>query len=201
MSIQGRERVHPPGAAAPDQQLAATACAESAILRAARDNPALFEPIYNRYFARIYAYCCRRVNTPQEAEDLTSIIFTRALGGLDSYRGGSVAAWLFRIARNATANYHRDHRPTISLDDEPIDIVDSRPEPAERFMHTEECARLRALVADLPTEAQEIVTLRIYAGLTSAEIGAIVGKRAGAVRMKLHRILKRLGAHLNEEST
>ena len=67
-------------------------------------------------------------------------------------------------------------------------------------MHAEECARVRALIADLPDEAQEIIMLRIYDDLTSAEIGAIIGKRAGAVRMKLHRTLKRLGTRLNEES-
>jgi RNA polymerase sigma-70 factor (ECF subfamily) len=198
MSAQGHESIHTPIATTPDHHIAGDPCDESALLHAARDNRAHFELIYNRYFSRIYTYCCRRVNTEQEAEDLTSIIFTRALAGLDRYRGGSVAAWLFRIAHNVIANYHRDHRPVVSLDD---DIIDSRPAPSEHIIRAEECALIRALVADLPADDQEIVTLRIYADLTSAEIGSIVGKRAGAVRMKLHRILKQLGTRLNEESS
>lgn len=181
-------------AAEPDSGSAEIAC-----LNAARTDPAAFAPVYQAYFPRIYTYCRRRVNTDQEAEDLTSTIFTRALIGLDGYRGGSVAAWLFRIAHNTIANYHRDHHPTLSLDAHPFDVIDAQPPPVEHVITAEECARVRALVADLPAEAQDIVRLRIDAGLTSEEIGDIIGKRAGAVRMKLHRILKRLGTQLNDE--
>jgi len=52
-------------------------------------DPAAFKPIYEEYFPRVYRYCLRRVGRPQEAEDLTSVTFTRALVGLASYRGGS----------------------------------------------------------------------------------------------------------------
>lgn len=61
----------------------------------ARANPAAFEPLYAEYFPRIYRYCLRRVSCPQEAEDLTSLVFTRALANLSNYRGGSFVAWLF----------------------------------------------------------------------------------------------------------
>src|SRR5579885_2275763 len=84
---------------------------ETALLACARSNPACFAPIYERYVPRIYRYCLRRVGRPDVAEDLTSVTFTKALLGLRDYRGGSVAAWLFRIAHNVVANHLRDRRP------------------------------------------------------------------------------------------
>jgi hypothetical protein len=52
----------------------------------------------------VYHYCLRRVHRPEDAEDLAGLVFIRALAGLREYRGGSFAAWLFRIAHNAAAN-------------------------------------------------------------------------------------------------
>src|SRR5690242_143201 len=87
------------------QAAPAAADDEARILQRAQQHPAAFAPLYERYFARIYAYCLRRASSPQEAEDLCSQVFTRALTGLHTYRGGSVPAWLFRIAHNVVANH------------------------------------------------------------------------------------------------
>jgi RNA polymerase sigma-70 factor (ECF subfamily) len=76
---------------------------EGSILAQARSDPAGFAPIYERYFPRVYQYCLRRVQQPLDAEDLAGLVFIRAMAGLREYRGGSVAAWLFRIAPNAAA--------------------------------------------------------------------------------------------------
>ena len=78
---------------------------EGSILAQARADPARFAPLYERYFARVYHYCLRRVHRPEDAEDLAGLVFIRALAGLREYRGGSFAAWLFRIAHNAAANF------------------------------------------------------------------------------------------------
>ena len=81
-------------------------------LRAAQHDLTQFAPVYERYVDRIYAYCRHRVGE-QDAEDVTSHIFVRAMGGVDGYRGGSVAAWLFRIAHNCVVDHLRYRRPQI----------------------------------------------------------------------------------------
>src|SRR4051794_13309049 len=75
-----------------------------------------FDLLYEKYVERIYNYCLRRVGQTQEAEDLASVIFTRAWAGLSTYRGGSEAAWLFKIAHNTVANHLRARKPQVSLD-------------------------------------------------------------------------------------
>lgn len=165
-------------------------------MRLARADPARFAPIYERYFRRIYAYCWRRVDSEVEAEDLTSQVFTRALGALPGYRGGRVVAWLFRIAHNVVANHYRarSRRSQVSLEAISFDPTDDRPGPGQQVVEAEEWQALRALVAGLPDDRRELLALKVTGGLTAKEIGEIVDRSPGAVRVELHRIIKELRA-------
>ncbi len=163
--------------------------AEAAILEAARHNPRLFAPIYERYVTRIYRYCLRRVDDPHDAEDLTSLIFTRALSSLAQYRGGLVAAWLFRIAHNAVINHQKRPRRDVILDER---APAPTGEPLEALIRAEEEDTLTKLVATLPADQQDLLLLRIVGDLSAQEIGAMYGKRPGAIRVTLHRIFRHL---------
>ncbi len=171
---------------APDRQ----AHEETRQLLLARDEPTAFAPIYERYFSRVYAYCLRRVGSKEEAEDLTSLVFTRALTGVRSFRGGSVVAWLFRIAHNAVANHLRDRHPQLPLD------TAAHPASSEDLsagiVRAEEQRQLMRLLAALSDDQREILVLRLVGELTAREIGAVIGKREGAVRVTLHRIIRGL---------
>ncbi len=93
---------------------------DSDLVLRARTDPEAFGLLYERYVDRIYAYVYHRVGNGQDAEDLTARTFHRALDNLHRYedRGLPFAAWLFRIAHNLVANWHRDRsrRRFLSLD-------------------------------------------------------------------------------------
>ena len=171
---------------------------ESRMLERARTDPVAFAPIYERYFPRIYAYCLRRVGSPEDAEDLASLVFSRALAGRSGYRGGSVASWLFTIAHNAVANHLRGRRPHLSLDAmafSEADAVAWNDDPVlDRLIREEERARIARLVAALPEEQREVLNLKLAGRLSAREIGAVLGKREGAVRVMLYRIVQQLRA-------
>jgi RNA polymerase sigma-70 factor (ECF subfamily) len=160
-------------------------------------NPPLdLQALFEQYGTRVYRYCLHRVDLPREAEDLTSVIFTRAFTHWQTYRGGSLEAWLFRIAHNAVVNYLRDRREAVSLDElgESADEQWAHPAPdlLEQMVRDEEYARLRRLIGALPDEDQELLALRLDAGLSAKAIGEIVGKREGAVRVAIYRLMQRL---------
>ena len=83
---------------------------ESALVARAKKDSQAFGELYERYVDRVYSYVYSRVQNVEDAEDLTARIFYRALDRLDGYedRGLPFGAWLFRIAHNLVANWHRD---------------------------------------------------------------------------------------------
>lgn len=179
---------------------------EAQFLLQARTNPADFAPLYEHYFTRIYGYCLRRIGQAEEAEDLTSLIFTRALSGLPTYRGGSFAAWLFRIAHNTVINYIRDRRARVSLEAMSFAWADELSKPddqaIEHLLQTEERQRIAKLVAALPEDQRELLTLRIVGELSAKEVGAVLGKSEGAVRVAFHRIVQQLRiSYLQDEES
>jgi RNA polymerase sigma-70 factor (ECF subfamily) len=176
-----------------------TCISEADFVQLARDNPEHFAPIYQQYFPRIFAYCYNRTNSPQEAEDLTSRIFTHALKGLASYRGGSVAAWLFRIAHNTLVSHYRRRHTQVSIEALELDISDTASHPRDRLVQAEEAQQVRDMVATLPSHDQELLALWLDGDLSASEIGKIIGQKEGTVRVKLHRIFKRLRKRCPEE--
>jgi RNA polymerase sigma-70 factor (ECF subfamily) len=162
--------------------------AEARLLFLAQSDPEQFAPLYQRYFPRVYAYCLRRASDAQEAEDLCSQVFIRALRGLHTYRGGQVAAWLFQIAHNVVVNHYRDRRATLPLDD--LDFADEF--DFEAVERAEAGQLVHQLLADLPEDQRDLLALMLDAGLTSGEIGAALGKSAVSVRVQVHRIIKGL---------
>ena len=168
-------------------------------MQAAQQDAAAFAPVYEAYVDRIFAYCLRRVENWHEAQDLTSAVFARALSRLPQYRGGTVAAWLFRIARSVVANHLRARRWPLSLDGDAAQAVpDTRPDPGDVVAQAEDLARVRALIAALPPAQQDVLLLKVAAGLNAREIGEILDRSPNAIRVDLHHILKRLRAQLAE---
>jgi RNA polymerase sigma-70 factor (ECF subfamily) len=162
------------------------------LMLAAQQNSTHFAKIYEKYFQRIYAYCLRNVNNPDEAEDLASQVFVQSFRNLAHYRGGSVPAWLFRIAYGTVANHYRQSRPEVGIDDELPEIASDTIEPLETIMITETHQHLYRLVSMLPDEDRHLLALKLDGELSSQEIGALLGKNAGAIRTQLHRIIKRI---------
>lgn len=162
---------------------------EQRIMRHAQGDTAHFAPLYERYLPRIYAYCLRRTENHHEAEDLCSQVFIRALQGIDTYRGGMVAAWLFRIAHNVTVNHFRGKRKVIPL--ESIDIAEDV--GISRDLDDAEDRRILAeLMRELSEDKRNLLALMLDGGLTSDEVGEVLGKSAGAVRVEFHRLVKQL---------
>jgi RNA polymerase sigma-70 factor (ECF subfamily) len=171
---------------------------EVRLMRQAQNNPVLFAPLYERYVDRVYAYCRRRAANTQDAEDLCSMVFARALAGLHTYEGGHVAAWLFRIAHNVLVNHYRAKRLIVPLEDDFTAFDDESLDNVER---AEDGRILAELIAHLPHDQRNLLSLSVDAGLNSQQIGELLGKNAGAVRVQLHRLFKSLRERLLGERT
>jgi len=148
-----------------------------------RPTKAVLASLYGDYYDRIVRYIFVRINNQSEAENLGGEVFLRALQSLDSYRGrpGQMVAWLFSIARNLVVDYQRkmSKRKTVPLNDVEIPDRVSIEETVETKLEVE---RLSQALKQVTSAQREVIGLRFFAGLSSAEVGKILGKSSGAVR-------------------
>jgi RNA polymerase sigma-70 factor (ECF subfamily) len=165
---------------------------EARLVEAARTDRGAFAALYDRHVDALFHYISRRVDDDAVAEDLTSATWERALIAIERYevRGIPFAAWLYRIAGNLVANYHRRRRLVRFV---PLVARHGRTDPHERL---EERAAVRAALRELSDADQEVLSLCYFAGLTPREIGEVLGCSQTAVHKRLHRARTRLRAHL-----
>jgi RNA polymerase sigma-70 factor, ECF subfamily len=168
------------------------------VLAAQRD-PAAFAALYRRYLEPVYGYCFYLLGDHHDAEDATERTFLAALSAIGGYRdrGATFRSWLFRIAHNQLANALRARSRQRSA---PLDAL---PEPAAPFGDpagmaglAEDARRLRAAVAGLSDDRRQVIVLRFVDGLSAREIGDVLGRSEGAVRVLQHRALRELAASL-----
>jgi RNA polymerase sigma-70 factor (ECF subfamily) len=172
-----------------------------AAVRAAQRDPAEFAALYHRYLDAVYSYAFYQLGDHHDAEDATARTFMAALRAIRSFRdeGASFRAWLFRIARNTIANAHRTRarRSTEPIDTIPLEPPAPDSDPAGLALRAEEARRIRAAVAALPDDRRQVVLLRFADGLSAREIGEVLDRSEGAVRVLLHRALKDLAGQLH----
>ncbi len=165
---------------------------DKTVNRAIQGDHEAFGMLYEQYVERIFNYVFYRTGNQHDAEDLTARVFFRAMRRIPQYqeRGLPVSAWLYRIAHNLVANWHRDRgrRPEISLDEGFASIPHSE-HPEVTLLYLEERDRLLQMIRELPPERQQLIILKFVEHLSNAEIGQIMGKTEGAVKSLYHRTL------------
>jgi len=177
---------------------------DTELIARAKEDPEAFGLLYERYVSKIYNYIYYRTSNHQDAEDLTARTFQRALKHIGRYvdQGAPFSAWLYRIAHNIVANWHRDRsrRQIVPLDDLPL-VGHSRENPADAAENLEEQAMLLEAVHRLPPERQELLILKFVEQMSNAEIGKVMGRTEGAIKSLYHRTLVALREELAAEGT
>lgn len=144
---------------------------------------ALLTNLYEEYYDRMVRYIFVRIRDQTEAEDLAGEVFLKALKSLDSYRGRGeqMRVWLFKIAHNVVIDHVRkmSKRKTVPLNEMEIPDRLSVEETVETKLQVE---RLSEALEQLTPSQREVIGLRFFAGLSSAEVGEISGKSGAAVR-------------------
>ena len=179
----------------PAQDQTPPASDEAWLVQQARQDPMAFGVLYERYVERIYAYIYHRVGNVQDTEDLTARTFYRALDKLDTYedRGLPFSAWLFRIAHNLVANWHRDRgrRRFLSLDK--LWSHSKEGDTPEAHLEAEEKTEaLWAAINRLPKERRDLLLYKFSSRLSNLEIGEMMDKSESAIKSLYFRTLATL---------
>ncbi len=174
---------------------------ERAMVRRAKKDPSAFGELYEQHVERIYSYVYYRTGNSHVAEDLTARVFERALHHIPQFKDKGVpfSAWLYRIAHNLVANWHRDRnrRPVVALDERML-ITGASSHPETEAISHEERDILLEVVRGLPADRQQLLILKFVERLSNAQIGEIMGRTEGAIKSLYHRTLNALREDLAE---
>ena len=169
---------------------------ERLLIEAAKGDPNRFAQLYEENFDRVYAYIARRIRDRIDAQDLTSQVFQQALAGIGRFewRGLPFAAWLFRIAANAIADYsqRRSKEQNLSAAEEPY--AESSQEAS--FAEAERLSRLYKHVSKLPEDQRRVIKLRFAEEKSIREIAVDLGRTEGAIKQLQFRALENLRARM-----
>jgi RNA polymerase sigma-70 factor (ECF subfamily) len=178
----------------------AESAADAELLRASRDSSAAFRILYDRHADRIHGFLVRRTGDPGAALELTAETFAQAWLSRERYidhREGTIAPWLFGIARHVLAASVRRHalertaRDRLELASEPV-----AGKPDERWLDGID-ADLMAALTDLPDGQRRAVELRVLADQSYDEVGRRLDITPTAARVRVHRGLRALRQRLS----
>lgn len=171
------------------------------VQRSQRDINA-FGELYDEFYPRIVNYVLRRTASIDIAQEVTSVVFFKALENIGRFewRGLPFSAWLYRIASNEIANCYRGNGHKEYRFDEAFacEATAVRPYGAEvvdleaDLLRHEEFLTLHEHISQLPLKYQEVITLRFFEEKQINEISEILGKPQGTVKSLLHRGLEKL---------
>ncbi len=154
-----------------------------------------FTTLYEEHMAYVFRYINYRLGNRNEAEDLTSVVFEKALAAFHRYDSNKAApqTWLLTIARNTVTDYFRksSKRKPMPLDNA-VGVESLDPPPPEQTERREEYEQLQVCLAMLPQREQEIISLKFGGELNNRQISSVVGLSENNVGTILFRAICKL---------
>ncbi len=174
----------------------------------ARGEAGALEVLHRRYYARLYKLAFMKLGNEDDAHDIASEAFLRAVRNvfnLDPLSSASLYPWLHTVVGNLVVDLYR-RRAQIETVSEAPDvsdllsiferIEDDGPLPEEVVARRQTQAAVREALTHLPETQAEAVYLRFIGELSLAEIGEAMGKSEGAIKSLLHRGMLNLRARV-----
>ena len=169
------------------------------IEKAIKGDEEAFSILYNENLKKIYNYIYYRTGNSHDAEDLTARVFQRALNHISKYKKTAVpfSAWLYRIAHNLVANWHRDNnrRKEVPLEEQ-TETRNKQEIPEREIEDRQDVEFLLKAMHRLSHDRQMVIILKYVEDLPNNEIGKIMRKSEGAIKSLYHRTLLELRSYL-----
>jgi RNA polymerase sigma-70 factor (ECF subfamily) len=162
-----------------------------------RDEAAVRE-LTRRYNRRLFRVARSILRDDDEAEDVVQETYARAFAHFDNFRGeAGVGTWLARIAMNEAFGRRNRRRPTVDINETPVESAGDDP---ERLMAQQELrAVLERAIDELPEAFRAIFVARLVEGMTVEETADAFGVRPETVKTRVHRARLRLRKSIERE--
>ena len=155
-----------------------------------------FGKLYDKYIDEIYRFILMRVRSNEEAQDLTNEVFLKIWQYISTNDSDidNVRAFLYRMARNIVIDgYRKSGKEVLALDDDMIESLPDESIDLEGEIEKEdELKSVLSVVDKLPDHQRELILMKYVQDLSVKEIAQVLEKSRGAVRVALHRAVKKL---------
>ncbi len=161
-----------------------------------------FAYFLDKYGQQVFNLIVRMTNSPEDAEELTQDSFMKAFEYLSSFNGNSsFSTWIYRIAYNTTLSALRKKTNEVLSFDERLwnTVSDTEADEALNSEDEEQIQRLQEAISRLSPDEQALVSLFYEEDRPIAEIGYILHLTESNVKVKLHRIRKKLYLLMKQE--
>ena len=171
------------------------------LIAAIPSSAAAFDAFYRRHIAAVMRFLARRCNTPEDVADAAADTFVAVLGSWSTYGSerGSVAAWLYGIARNAASDRLRERGRSdalaLRLQGRRLLASDDAERIAEMIDAERDAARLAPVLATVRTSERELLDRIVDADLTPAAASRSLGIEPSAGRRRLARLRDSVQIH------
>jgi RNA polymerase sigma-70 factor, ECF subfamily len=166
---------------------------------AASGDDAAWEALYRALYPRLRVFFVRRVGAEQ-ADDAVGETMMRAVASIDHFDWTEAGfdGWVFGIARHVSVDHHRRQERVRRYHHISRMFAGSKTDGTapvdQELVIGDDQELVRHLFTQLKPDEQELLELRVIAGLSAEQVGEVLGYKAGAVRTAQSRAL----AHLRE---
>ena len=151
------------------------------------------EEIYRQHAQTVYRFLLTHTRDADLAEELTQETFYQAIRSSGRFdESCKVSTWLCAIAKRVLFTYRRKHPVTEELEEQTQSVPSAENEAVDAVSRME----LIRLVHELAEPAREVVYLRVFGGLSFAEIGEVQGKTENWARVTFYRAKEKLKGRL-----
>lgn len=162
-------------------------------IRRAKQDPEQFGFLYKKYHEQIFRYIYQRMDDEEQAADVTSQVFLKAIKNLPKYeyRGVPFGSWLYRIAKSELYQSFRDRKITRTVNVETIQLCEMAAE-----MDEDESAlkrqKLFACLGKLRESDLQLIEMRFFEHRSFKEIGEILEITENNAKVKTFRALEKM---------
>ena len=165
----------------------------------AKKNPERFAPLYERYFLQIFKYIFKRIESEELANDICQQTFIKALTKIGNYqhKGLPFSSWLYRIAQNEINQEYRNRKRARVVDINDNDLPELFEEIEVDITEQRRNKLLKAMTQLAPQEVS-LIEMKYFEKRTGQEISEILDISLSNVKVKLHRIVKKIKIIISE---
>ncbi len=172
------------------------------INRIKQGDTSAFATLVDKHKGMVFTICVKIVKKPEDAEELAQDVFMKVYDKLDTFRGDArFSTWLYRIAYNAAISKTRKRRLEVeALDDYTINnySVDDIKEGLQTINNEEQHQILKSAMESLSEDDYLIIKLFYLKELPIKDISEITGLSQANIKVKLHRIRKKMYSQIKE---